>query len=32
VNSTVDRWAHENGLIVVCTGEPIWRSWMIQMP
>ena len=31
VKSTVDTWAHAKGLKVECTGESVWRSWLITM-
>jgi len=32
VKSTVDEWAAQHGLMVACTGEPVWRSWIIHLP
>ena len=32
VKSTVDEWALERGWEVQCTGEAIWRSWIIRLP
>lgn len=32
VKSAVDKWASEKSLTVHCTGEDVWRSWIIQMP
>lgn len=32
VESTVDLWAAQQGLTVVCTGEPVWRSWLVRLP
>ena len=31
VKSAVDAWAAARGLSVNCTGEHVWRSWMIEM-
>ena len=31
VKSTVDAWAAEQGLSVVCSGEHVWRSWIIPI-
>ncbi|WP_442507470.1 class I SAM-dependent methyltransferase [Novipirellula sp. SH528] len=32
VKSAVDQWARERSLTVHCTGEDVWRSWIIQIP
>ncbi|MFT5327513.1 MAG: hypothetical protein ACI8P0_005405 [Planctomycetaceae bacterium] len=32
VKSTVDEWADAKGLKVACTGENVWRSWIVQLP
>ncbi|TWT55531.1 class I SAM-dependent methyltransferase [Allorhodopirellula solitaria] len=32
VKSAVDQWARERSLTVHCTGEEVWRSWIIQIP
>lgn len=32
VKKAVDTWASQNGLRVECSGEPVWRSWIISIP
>lgn len=32
VKSTVDTWAAEHGLTIQCTGEHVWRSWLVRVP
>jgi hypothetical protein len=31
VKSVVDQWAAARGLHVMCTGESVWRSWLIEI-
>lgn len=32
VKSAVDDWAAKHGYRVACTGENVWRSWLIRLP